>query len=167
MSLNDVIKIMQIIAYFGALGTFVAGIGILITYKKHNNIKRVEFIDQVYKMLDEDKDIEKLHGLLIEDAELTIPLNSVHEPALVKALTLFDRIYNYYEFKIINKKALSYIAAEILDFYNHNGVIEYIDNIHKHSQYENKGYIEDIRFYSGLQAIGEICTKKFITKQHD
>ena len=125
----------------------------------------MEFIDQVYKELDEDKDIADLYDLIIEDEKLKIPVKSPNEPALIKALTLFDRILNYYEQNLINKETLSYIAAEILDFYNHPGVIGYINDIHKKYEYDKKGYKEDIRFYSGLLELGKICSEKYLLKE--
>jgi len=136
----------------------------LSTYLKNSSIKRMEFIDQVYKELDEDKDIVGLYDLLIEDKNLKIPPKSQNEPALIKALTLFDRIINYYEQNLINKETLSYIAAEILDFYNHRGVIDYINDIHKKYEYDRKGYEKDIRFYSGLLELGKICSEEYLMK---
>jgi hypothetical protein len=160
-SLCEANKVSQIIAYGGA---FIAGMVALSTYLKNSSIKRMEFIDQVYKQFDEDKDIDDLYDLLMEDKNLKIPLKSPNEAALIKALTLFDRILNYYEQNLIYKETLSYIAAEILDFYNHPGVIDYINDIHKKYEYDKKGYKEDIRFYSGLEGLGEICSKKYLIK---
>jgi hypothetical protein len=156
-------KAFQIIAYVGA---FIAGMVALSTYLKNSSIKRMEFIDQVYKEFEED-DITNLYDSLMKDKNLKIPLESLneHEPALIKALTLFDRILNYYEQNLINKETLSYIAAEILDFYNHPGVRDYIKDSHKKYEYDKKGYKEDIRFYSGLEGLGEICSsKKYLMK---
>jgi hypothetical protein len=59
---------------------------------------------------------------------------------------------------------LSYIAAEILDFYNHRGVIDYINDIHKKYEYDRKGYEKDIRFYSGLLELGKICSEEYLMK---
>lgn len=153
-------KVFQIISYVGA---FIAGMVALSTYLKNSSIKRMKFIDKVYKKF-ENEDIENLYELLMEDKNLKIPLKSPNEPALIKALTLFDRILNYYEQNLINKETLGYIAAEILDFYNHPGVIEYIKNIHKKYEYDKKGYKKDIRFYSGLKGLGDICSKKYLMK---
>lgn len=128
-----------------------------------------EGVSVILTQRDDDKDITKLHSLLIEDKDLNIPLKSVKEPdddnelALIKALTLFDRICNYYEQKIINKKSLSYISAEILDFYTHKGVMDYIKESHKYYGYDKKGYEYDIRFYSGLGELGKICREQFIS----
>jgi len=160
-SLCEANTVSQIIAYAGA---FIVGMVALSTYLKNSSIKRMEFIDQVYKSFDEDEDIYGLHDLLMEDDNLKIPLKSPHEPALIKALTLFDRILNYYEQNLINKETLSYIAAEILDFSKHPGVIEYINDIHKKYGYDKKRYKEDIRFYSGLKELEKICTKKYLMK---
>ncbi len=91
-SLCEANKVSQIIAYAGA---FIAGMVALSTYLKNSSIKRMEFIDQVYKQFDEEKDIDDLHDLLMEDKNLKIPLKSPNEPALIKALALFDRILNY------------------------------------------------------------------------
>lgn len=158
----DADKVYQVIAYAGA---FIAGMVALSTYLKNSSIKRMEFIDQVYKEFDEDEEIDKLYDLLVGDKNLRIPLNSPNEKALTKALTLFDRILNYYEQNLINNETLSYIAAEILDFYNHSGVKDYIKDSDKKYEYDEKGYIEDIRFYSGLRGLGEICKEKFLTKE--
>jgi hypothetical protein len=100
--------------------------------------------------------------LLMEDENLKISPKSPNEPALVKALTLFDTILNYYEQNLINDEALSYIAAEVLDFYNHPGVRNYIRDTHKKYKYDEKGYRPDIRFYYGLEKLGKICSKKFL-----
>jgi hypothetical protein len=161
ISLCEANKLSQICAYAGG---FIAGMVALSTYLKNSSIKRMEFIDQVYKELDEDKDIVGLYDLLIEDKNLKIPPKSQNEPALIKALTLFDRIINYYEQNLINKETLSYIAAEILDFYNHRGVIDYINDIHKKYEYDRKGYEKDIRFYSGLLELGKICSEEYLMK---
>ena len=159
-SLCEANKVFQVIAYVGA---FIAGMLALSTYLKNSSIKRMEFIDQVYKKF-ENKDIEDLYDLLMEDKNLKIPLKSPNEAALIKALTLFDRILNYYEQNLINKETLSYIAAEILDFYNHPGVIDYINDIRIAYEYDKKGYKEEIRFYA-LKELGRICSKKFLMKR--
>jgi hypothetical protein len=137
------------------------------TYKIDSSIKRLEFIDQVYKIFDDDEDITKLQDQLVKEPELKIPLNSnsQNERALIKALTLFDRICNYYEQEIINDATLSYIAAEILDFYNHKGVSDYIEESHKDYEYDKKGYIDNIRFYSGLKVLGQRCSEQFMDKR--
>lgn len=158
-SLCEANKVAQIIAYAGA---FIAGMVALSTYLKTSSIKRMEFLDQVYKELDQDKDIVDLYDLLLADRTLQVPPDSQNEPALIKALTLFDRILNYYEQNLINKETLSYVAAEILDFYNHQGVIDYIHAIHKKYEYDKKGYKEDIRFYSGLLELGKLCSRRYL-----
>ena len=154
-------KVFQIIAYVGA---FIAGMVALSTYWKNSSIKRMEVIDQVYNQFDDDEDISKLYDLLMEDKNLKIPLKSSNEQALIKALTSFDRILNYYEQNIINTETLSYIAAEILDFYNHPGVIDYINDIRIFYEYDKEGYKEEIKFYA-LKELGDICSKKFLTKE--
>ncbi|MGO9375467.1 MAG: hypothetical protein ACLQBD_25725 [Syntrophobacteraceae bacterium] len=161
--------VASIVASFAALGVIGVAVSAYKTYKINSSIKRLEFIDEVYKIFDDDTDITNLHSLLIEDEDLSIPLKSVKDPdddnelALIKALTLFDRICNYYEQKIINKESLSYIAAEVLDFYTHKGVIDYIKESHKYYGYDKIGYKYDIRFYSGLGELGKICTEQFIS----
>jgi hypothetical protein len=136
----------------------------LCTYVRNSNIKQMEFIDNVYKEFDTNEGIDILHRSLIEDESLEIEQNSDREPALLEALTLFDKICNYYEFKIIDDKALSYIAAEILDFYRHNGVKKYISWSNEKHRYIQNRYKEDIWFYSGLNELGKICEEKFVKK---
>jgi len=60
---------------------------------------------------------------------------------------------------------LSSIAAEILPFYCHPAVKEYIDNIHSEYKYKERGYKKKIRFYSGLESLGKICEEKYIIKK--
>jgi hypothetical protein len=156
----DANKRYQIIAVIGAL---ITGIAALSTYSKNSSIKRMEFIDRVYEIFDKNEDIANLHDLLMEDENLKISPKSPNEPALVKALTLFDTILNYYEQNLINDEALSYIAAEVLDFYKHPGVQDYIENIHQ--RYKKKGYKQDIWPYSGLKELEKLCSKKFFIKK--
>jgi len=161
-TLKIVKDIASIVASLGVIGALWAAWYAYKNYKINSSIKRMQFIDQVYKIFDDDEDIRKLHDLLVEDPELKIPINSPEEPALIKALTLFDRICNYYEQEIINNDSLSYIAAEILDFYNHKGVSDYIEESYKYYEYDKKGYKDPIRFYSGLKDLGQTCSKQFI-----
>jgi hypothetical protein len=156
--------ISQIIVYAGG---FIAGMVALSTYLKNSSIKRMEFIDRIYEIFDKDEGITNLHNLLTEDKDLKIPFKSPHEPALIKALTLFDTILNYYEQNLINDETLSYIAAEILDFSNLSGVKDYVKDIHKKYKYEEKKYIRDIWPYSGLDELGKICSKKFSMKKSE
>jgi len=146
--------ILYIVVVIGAGGGFAA----LCTYLANSTIKRMEFIDEVYKKFDEDK-IDDLHELLMEKKELKIPLNSKHAITLSKALGEFDRILNYYEQKLIKENDLKSIAAEILDFYGHAGVQKYIKDVYAKYEYDKRGFIEDIRFYSGLNDLGKICQK--------
>ena len=53
-----------------------------------------------------------------------VTITDDNEGTLIKVLTLFDRICNYYEQKIINDKALEYIACELLDFYQALKILE-------------------------------------------
>jgi hypothetical protein len=164
--LCKVSKVAQIIAY---TGPFIIGMAALSTYWQNSSLKRMEFIDQVYKEFD---DIADLYDLLIANPKLNIEHNSPepesqdNENALINALTLFDKILNYYEQNLINNETLSYIAAEVLDFYQHIGVEQYITNIHNIYEYDNKRYIDDIRFYSGLGELGKICSKQFISPKN-
>ncbi len=155
-------KVPQIIA----LGPVIIGIAALSAYLKNSSIERMKFIDKVYKKFDAP-DIAELHDKLIEDKDGNLKFvpslpHLKDELALIRALTLFDQILNYYEQDIINNETLSYIAAEILDFYNHRGVIAYIEDIHKKYEYAEKRYIDDIKFYSGLLDLGPKCEKKYL-----
>jgi len=142
------------------LGVFIAGIaGIqaVLTYWNNSALKRMEFIDNIYKEFDEDKDLLKLEKDLL--ANKSIKYGSKSERALIKALGLIDRIYNYYLENIIDDATLSCIANEILFFYRNKGVNEYIAKVW--ADYEFHDIDEDIRYYSGLKILGEKCENKW------
>jgi hypothetical protein len=139
-----------------ALCTFIIA---LFTYWKSVSLKRIEFIDSIYNQF-EVNEIDEFYASVLENEDLEI--TDDNEGTLIKVLTLFDRICNYYEQKIINDKALEYIACELLDFYQHKNIRKYVDKIQ--NEYLKKGYSNKIIFYSGFIDLGLLLSKSYINK---
>ncbi|MGA2322623.1 MAG: hypothetical protein ABSG22_02110 [Sedimentisphaerales bacterium] len=161
MCIQEISSIVtSITTLIGVLAVVATAMITVCAYKQNTAIKRLEFIDKLYDQIDK-KENTKFIDLLLKNDKLEIIPESSNAYLLENLLTSFDKVCNYYEQKIINKKLLCYIACEVLDLYNHPSVIKYINKVNE--KRINRKYNKDIILYSGFLWLGEYLSKECMT----
>ena len=145
--IENIKDIVTIIGFFIGLPAIIIT---FLTYRKKVKLDQVKFIHKIYKEFDSEE-IANLYAKIIHGKLKKIKTNSPDESALCKVLAIFDNIYNYYEQGIINDEILSYIACEIIDFYDSALVSKYIEVVHNDCL--EKNFKEDIWPYTGLNEL--------------
>ncbi len=150
------------IATIVAAGVTSVGIVIaILTYEHDVSLRRLEIVHNMYDKFF-DADVESLYRLLDRDDTTTIVENSWEDKELDKVLTMFEKVYDYYEQGIINDKTLSYMAYEVLTFYEHPSVIKYVHATE--IDCDTSGWSKQIRPYYGFTKLGELFTKRYVHK---
>jgi hypothetical protein len=158
-------KLNQSFEKIAKISTFIVAIlGIVmavLTYRHDISLRRVEIVHNLYDKFFES-DVDSLYRLLDKDDTTLIVENSWEDKELDKVLTMFEKVYEYYEQGIIDDRTLSYIAYEVLTFYDHPCVIKYVAGTEVDC--DTSGWSKEIRPYYGFTKLGQLFTKRYVRK---
>jgi len=158
-------KLSHSIEKIAKISTFIiAIIGIVmavLTYQHDVSLKRLEIVHNLYDKFFEP-DVDSLYRLLDKNDTMSIVDNSWEDKELDKVLTMFEKVYEYYEQGIINYRTLSYMAYEVLSFYEYPCVKKYVAR--SEADCDTWGWSKEIRPYDGFTKLGQLFTKRYVHK---